>query len=51
MAVVADKLVEYQRQLESCEGEAMKGELKEKIRNEEEKRANYKVSVYHSTKE
>ena len=44
MAVVADKLLDLQKQLENVMGDdTLAGEIKEKIRVEEEKRANYKV--------
>ena len=47
MAVVGDKLLDLQKQLESVMGdEAFVGDIKEKIRVEEEKRANYKVITY-----
>jgi len=44
MAVVGDKLLDLQKQLEGVAGEeAAVAEVKEKIRVEEEKRANYKI--------
>jgi len=43
MAVVGDKLVDYQRHLEGLTAEHEIQGLKEKIRVEEEKRTNYKV--------
>ena len=45
MAVVGDKLVDYQRHLEGLTAEHEIQGLKEKIRVEEEKRTNYKVCV------
>ena len=45
MAVVGDKLLDLQKQLESLSGsEGAAMDIKERIRAEEEKRANYKVS-------